>query len=793
MAADLQELKRKACELTERARGAVDSEEQTRLFEEAKAQVQAATTKAKEFEARLASETISDKRVESARTALSNMEDHLAEMEWQFSSLSSSKRGIRERLTLIEKHQNSLDRARVLQSEIKVHWGQLQYFEDSDRDFTVLRQRATAINLPPKEDVSQDVGLAKESLRLVENMETARKLALRNAKVSINFVKLFLEKANRYMSESESLAKQAEEATKQAHNCTNLQLGASGGDSREGKTDGEDKEEAEESRFSSLGGKIEPGGQEAKEDGTQVEGIGTSISEIPPMVGQPIEITQEDEHGGFTFLGGETRPGGDQKDQEEEGGFSFIGEGETRPGGDSGEEGIQSEDEDDGFSFADKGETRTEDRPLSIRPARIQRSGPSAYHIFAAASRLGWAGGLSRYSLGPADQTIIEHLTTAGGHARAAYETSFEPTRAWPNWRSIRSQFNSWAGQLARTRSDMYRRQLANTLAGRYGSLADQLGYQTVKDKRRAANCDFYYCKLGYLMAYGQQALRIAEEAASYGNTSLRNKARRDGIAHLSQAVNVLNNMERVKLASGFCVDLRDVSQWLLSIIRGGSLGKQVQTATKAWKTTLERIMNQQPPPKTAQRLPPDSPPPPLEDKIKPEVRELDKDPGELAGVWYEFRKYPKGYGRCHDTMPVKDRTENSDIQFSKINGRYVGKKVGRRLSLKDESWNYFSNEIVVPITPGTVIYKLKLTGPTVYEGECLVAAPDGREWRETKIIVKGKSAEEKYSTGRHALINDKYPCRLTLKRYKGKGGRRKTGPVVKPQRKKDKIELLGK
>jgi len=462
------------------------------------------------------------------------------------------------------------------------------------------------------------------------------------------------------------------------------------------------------------------------------------------------------------------------------------------------DEGTEIRRGDDGPSIVDQPrepERRDKDQkqPLRIRPARIQRSGPSAYHIFATASRLGWAGGLSRYSVGPADQTIIDHLATAGEHARAAYETSFEPTRAWPNWKSIRSQFNSWAGQLARTRSGTYRRQLANTLAGRYGSLADQLGYQTVKDKQRAANCDYYYCKLGYLMAFGQQTLQIAQGAESNGNTSLRSKTRRDGIAHLSQAVNVMNSMERVKLASGFCVDLRDVKQWLLSIIRGGSLGNQVRTATKAWKTALERIMNQQPPPRIAQKPPPSPPPPPLEDKIKPEVRELDKDPGELAGGWYEVTNGNFTGGWCNCSYPTNEQPEILDIQFLKIKGNYIGKKSGTRYSLKNESLMPFVYKFTRHIIPGTVIYKMKRTGSNVYEGECLVAGSSQSEWRETRIIVNGESAEETYSHREGAPIDDKRPCGLILKRYKGKGERRKTAPVAKPQRRKDKIELLGK
>jgi hypothetical protein len=127
-------------------------------------------------------------------------------------------------------------------------------------------------------------------------------------------------------------------------------------------------------------------------------------------------------------------------------------------------------------------------------------------------------------------------------------------------------------------------------MSGNYGSWCSELSVQTFGTTQKAANCDAYYCRLGFLMARGQQALLIADEANNNRDKQTTDKARADGISHLSQAIQVLSDYEKVLAVSGRCADLRDVKQMLMNIIRGGNIPDQARAATAAWQTALERI-----------------------------------------------------------------------------------------------------------------------------------------------------------------------------------------------------------
>ena len=229
--------------------------------------------------------------------------------------------------------------------------------------------------------------------------------------------------------------------------------------------------------------------------------------------------------------------------------------------------------------------------PIIVRPQPFRGDGqPAAVHIFGATSRMGWAGGLAQYSVGPADQSIVEHLMTAGEHVMWANKMSFPPTPAWPGWSQKRSWLQSQANELARNRTNDYRRRIAGSMSGNYGSWCSELSVQTFGTTQKAANCDAYYCRLGFLMARGQQALLIADEANNNRDKQTTDKARADGLSHLSQAVQVLSDYEQVLAVSGRCADLRDVKQMLMNIIRGGNIPDQARAATAAWQTALERI-----------------------------------------------------------------------------------------------------------------------------------------------------------------------------------------------------------
>ena len=704
-------------------------------------------------------------------------------MEWQSTSLTSSERGIRERINVIEGYWEDFDKAWKLKSEIKAHLGQLQHFEDTDRDFTALGQRAASVDLPPKEGVFEAVKSARKTLGSVANLKPQAEGVRMEADNLSNAAKELIDKMTRYNGQVKSAIEGFTQANQQAQNCASYQLGANE-TPPEKDTDGNgEKEQAEVRGFISLGDETQPGIQRTG-TGDEAEGGGFEIvsEETIPPLGQHTELSvvEEEDKGEFESLGAETRPGTDERqafdkaEDQDQGGFRSEGEGETR---------------------------RREDHRSLARPFSISGNGPSAFHIFATGSRMGWAGGLARYSVGPSDQSIIDHLTAAGEHTKAAYDTSLEPTRAWPNWQSIQGNFRSWGQQLARSPEMDYRRQLASTLEGSYGPMAEQLGFQTVGETQRAANCDAGYCRLGYLMAYGQQALQIAEGAASVGDTSLREKSQQDGIAHLGQAINVLNNMEKVVLASGYCVDLRDVKQQLVSILNGGSLSGRVRKITAAWQTALERIRNQQSPP---ERVAETQIPPPGLKPTPPALSQpgQEEDPGELSGEWSEasFLSYDS-WNTCGCNIGF-DRP--AQYRFRKNGSIYVGEKVSAGHSLKNESCHYtivnnsWGMDWTWKIEPATVVYKLNRTGPNTYEGESMVVSHNrGLEWRKTVITVERDSAKEAYTAHPNwPIYNDRRDCHIILKRFRAKSNGSDTGPERanppgKPA-KKGQIKLLG-
>ena len=162
----------------------------------------------------------------------------------------------------------------------------------------------------------------------------------------------------------------------------------------------------------------------------------------------------------------------------------------------------------------------------ALRTTSVAAGQPAACHIFATGSRFGWANGLARYSEGPSDRSIIDHLNVAGEHARMANYESYPPTKAWPGWNQIKSQFASWGQKLARYPDDTIRREIAKAMQSIEEPLAHQLAVQTVGNTEPMPNCDAAYMRLGFQLAYGWQVLAIADEAARGGNSQLATQAR---------------------------------------------------------------------------------------------------------------------------------------------------------------------------------------------------------------------------------------------------------------------------
>lgn len=286
----------------------------------------------------------------------------------------------------------------------------------------------------------------------------------------------------------------------------------------------------------------------------------------------------------------------------------------------------------------------------TVRPASIAAGRPAAWHVFATGSRLGWAGGLGRYSVGPADRSIVEHLQAAGEHAMWANRESRPPTLAWPGWVGMRASFQSWADNLQRNPSIDVRRQIAIDTSGNIPGYAQALSFQTVGTTESRVNCEAIYVQLGFRLAYGAQVLQIADEAARNGDRRAAQVARTDALGQLSSANSLLLDYEKVILASGSCADLREVRARLqgLFALRTEDVAAQASAATSAWELANERIAAMSGASPGAQTAGPGAQPtqpgrpatlpaggsrPSLPPNLVRFAAILD-DPGELEGYW---------------------------------------------------------------------------------------------------------------------------------------------------------------
>lgn len=242
-------------------------------------------------------------------------------------------------------------------------------------------------------------------------------------------------------------------------------------------------------------------------------------------------------------------------------------------------------DKPDGAGQNDDPRDPSPSRPGPNRTDLAPSAGP--YHEFAALCRIGWASALARYSIGRADDSIIDHLRFAGEHMEMANRNTFDPIRAWPNWRGGKGQLHDQAMRLDRS-DGATRTQLANELQLNWPGYADELAKQVVASRlEHMPTCDSHYAELGYHLCYGQQAMQIAEVAEREGDPQLMRRSSVDAKGHIQSARQVLKSLPRVKLATGSCVDLSPVERHLASIAIITPLEASVLAANRGFEETL--------------------------------------------------------------------------------------------------------------------------------------------------------------------------------------------------------------
>ena len=402
-----------------------------------------------------------------------------------------------------------------------------------------------------------------------------------------------------------------------------------------------------------------------------------------------IEEKDKNKRDSVSLLGegvGSQKPPDKQQDLGPDGGFGNKGletgqkEEKDKPSGGSGGQTDQSRGQGQSGTQQPGGGTAAP----AVRSLIFQGGAqPAAWHIFATGSRMGWAAAYSRFTDGPADQDIIDHLVMAGEHAMWANRQSYPPYQAWPNWSQIKLRCRIWADQLVRSRQGELREQLALAVSSYADSMADQVTFQVKGDIIRTANCDGAYMRLGFHIAYGQTSLQLAEGAGQTGQFHLIDKARQDAVNHLRLAARILTEYESTEVVTGVCADLKDVRDEIASLLSQADLASQIRMTGQAWTTASDRIRalsgltaqtQTAPQPERETQASPARPAQTQQQtQAQASVQEVWSDPGELEGVWvtdlarYRFTKQGNEYiGTLEKifTPPPPSASENWDLPF---------------------------------------------------------------------------------------------------------------------------------
>ena len=315
---ELQELKRKACEAAASLTGISDPAEKTRKLEEAKNYARDAAKKAEEIsKLKGASQPQGDSS--ATQETLKTMENTLLEMEEIYSAIEADTRGILERVGLIEKKWELLERAWTLQAEILLNLNLRKNFSDPLGEFAALRQ-IVSNPLPPKEGLKELLQSAKESLNQAKGYEQNGNSTIKTTRELINEAKKKVPSAT---SPGVSPAQDPALLAQQAQACvTEGERQASGTGSERGTDEATTRSTGEGGGFQSAGegttgssgeetvspDGFGPAGMGRTEGGSGLSLLGAGMSGMSPAV--PTPGTGESSTGGFGSAGaGQTTPG----------------------------------------------------------------------------------------------------------------------------------------------------------------------------------------------------------------------------------------------------------------------------------------------------------------------------------------------------------------------------------------------------------------------------------------------------------------------------------------------------
>lgn len=324
------------------------------------------------------------------------------------------------------------------------------------------------------------------------------------------------------------------------------------------------------------------------------------------------------------------------------------------------------------------------------------RAGP--YHEFAALCRVGWAWGLAKTSVGPADGSIAEHMRAAGEHMMMANRTTFAPLQAWPNWSARRNRLREMADRLLREPSDRYREQLAFDLGLGWEEMAEALAIQVAGERQHRENCDSHYARLGYHLCSGQQLLQVAEVEERTGNHDRAVRIGQEGRQQIVAAARELSGLRTVRLATGSCVDLSRMGASLSAATSAQRPDQAVAGAKSSFETAISLLAGVPAPPPRH----------------------------EILGQWC--------YSMFLDQKDLDHPEVLCRIEFKEEGGWFVGRLVAGSCSPKKAE----SLLITPPPRGGQEILRVKKVGESRYEGQALVWQGRGA----AELVMKGARAD---------------------------------------------------
>lgn len=186
------------------------------------------------------------------------------------------------------------------------------------------------------------------------------------------------------------------------------------------------------------------------------------------------------------------------------------------------------------------------------------------WQIWAAGCNLGWATSLMYYTQvrqawmsGP-DDAIVQFINTAGDHILTSNQVCSRLNPAWPGAAAMRNNLRTWATNFRRWPHSRHRQQLAASLRSTYGSFSSPLMTIVFQYQRQFyQTCAEKYFKMGWLLSYAQQTLKIANEQLRNGYSGWGVTVA-DARQHLSYFIGVLNEYFQLRPITGRCVRIDD-------------------------------------------------------------------------------------------------------------------------------------------------------------------------------------------------------------------------------------------